>query len=96
MKKFLTILLLAGLFLYGCSSDDEEISPSENNSDSATSEETNEEETETDTEEPANENVLSEVHTYEEEEDIDLEDISINYDGSVVFFNEVDESVKTK
>src|SRR5699024_548050 len=36
--------------------------------------------------------VLTDIHSFEHEDDIDIENISINYDGSVVFFNEVDET----
>lgn len=35
--------------------------------------------------------VLTELHSFEHVDEIDVENISINYDGSVVFFREVDE-----
>lgn len=93
LKALITFLLVA-LILFGCGSEDADSNPSENNDEAATSKNNQEEEAESESNDLSNEkeNVLSEIHSFEEEEDIDLENISINYDGSVVFFNEVDDS----
>src|SRR5699024_3547089 len=102
--KLALILLFSSLILFGCNSDDEESAARENN-DGTTADEGNNENTdadssddansnETDTDEQSNGNgdVLTDIHSFEHEDDIDIENILKKYDGCVVLFNAVDET----
>lgn len=84
----LFVLLLTSLFVLGCGLDNEDPTISEN--DGSVDEKSNN--NETDNHSNKSKSILSVVHSFEEKEDIDVENISINYDGSIIFFNEVDDS----
>ena len=87
--KLAFILFVASILLLGCGSDDES-STGEQNGDDTTDVENTDNAAE-DEQVNENESILTELHSFQDEDDIHVEDISINYDGSVVFFNEVEE-----
>ncbi|MFA1821690.1 hypothetical protein ACDX78_16160 [Virgibacillus oceani] len=97
MNKRIFLLALTIIFavfiITACSNQDNE--NGEQNSEEASSQsDENNEGNQANEKEQNDENgtVLTELHSYEDDDDADVENISINYDGSVVFFREMDES----
>ncbi|WP_026673530.1 hypothetical protein [Alkalihalobacterium bogoriense] len=82
--KFNFVMIAAILLLWGCSSN-EEVSNNDSSENNASIEKEDTSVSETST-------VIEEVYSFEEEEGVKYDAISINYDGSVVFFNKVDKS----
>ncbi|MFD2046651.1 hypothetical protein ACFSTA_20540 [Ornithinibacillus salinisoli] len=91
--KLIMVILFSGLLLIGCSSDDDTTEPVQGNSDSGTNEGESDSNTEeNDSNSEVGEPIVTEIHSLQEEEDISRDNISINYDGSVVFFNLEDDT----
>ncbi|MUK87784.1 hypothetical protein GMD78_05130 [Ornithinibacillus sp. L9] len=90
--KLAMIILFSGLLLIGCGSDDDAAEPNQGDSYPVNNKDESDSNAENDSESDVSGSKVTEIHTLEEEDDITRENISINYDGSVVYFDLVDDS----